>query len=174
MSEMIPRVKPRPDRLKRCSKCRKWLPIKCFHARLRSPDGHSTECRACHNERVAANRNRSLDLLRRIVQAWLEGLSIEDLIPEIEAHLNAKSLNRDAARKARSVDRIGKMMGPYRVLGDVRVDGARKRTIGECPACGHRVTILSHNVTKWARYISCGRCGKRVDGVDLSESLPQS
>lgn len=54
---MIPRVEPRPDRLKRCSKCKDWFPINCFPRDRQHPDGHRNECKSCRSQNRKDNRN---------------------------------------------------------------------------------------------------------------------
>lgn len=47
-----PRVEPRPERLKRCTLCKDWLPVvECFQRDRHNPDGRRNECRACRSER---------------------------------------------------------------------------------------------------------------------------
>lgn len=46
----------RPDRLKRCTTCREWLPMECYSKDSQSPDNHSYNCRACKSERRAELR----------------------------------------------------------------------------------------------------------------------
>jgi hypothetical protein len=59
MSTLISRVTPRPERLKRCTKCDDWLPIGCFNKYHKSPDGHEWWCRACrHKMREPYNARR--------------------------------------------------------------------------------------------------------------------
>lgn len=56
--EIIPRVSPRPDRLKQCTgPCSKWLPIDCFNRCAQNPDGRQHQCAACRSERRSALRN---------------------------------------------------------------------------------------------------------------------
>lgn len=44
----IPRVRPRPERLKRCAgPCRKWLSVLCFGLDRTRADGRRSVCREC-------------------------------------------------------------------------------------------------------------------------------
>lgn len=50
----MPRVEPRPERLKRChGPCGELLPITCFSRARANADGRRGECRACRSERRA-------------------------------------------------------------------------------------------------------------------------
>lgn len=50
-SKWIPRVEPRPDRLKQCrGGCGEWLPIDCFSRDRTHPDGRDNRCKACRTE----------------------------------------------------------------------------------------------------------------------------
>lgn len=51
MGAPYPRVEPRPERLKRCSLCREWLPVACYQRDAQNPDNHRHECSACRSER---------------------------------------------------------------------------------------------------------------------------
>lgn len=46
--------------MKRCSKCRRWLPWSAFHRNLHSDDGHQSWCRRC-----VSNNNRRYYMTNR-------------------------------------------------------------------------------------------------------------
>ena len=52
MTNAIPVVVPRRDRLKRCTgPCAQWLPVDCFSRDIGNPDQLRNECCACRSER---------------------------------------------------------------------------------------------------------------------------
>lgn len=62
----IPRLEPRPGRLKRCSRCRLWLPVSQSFTRDRAcPDGYRGECSDCRRE-----RRRALEHGARRCRPW--------------------------------------------------------------------------------------------------------
>jgi hypothetical protein len=49
MTTTIPKVEPRPGRMKQCSLCGGWFPICCFNRCRQYPDGRDYRCRDCRN-----------------------------------------------------------------------------------------------------------------------------
>jgi hypothetical protein len=66
-SRWIPRTDPSPDRLKRCTSCKDWLPVRCFTKDKTAPDGRERRCKACRYARRAflARKRRALAAQRR-------------------------------------------------------------------------------------------------------------
>ena len=48
---IVPRVSPRPERMKKCANCQQWWAITSYQRCAANPDGHRHQCKACRQER---------------------------------------------------------------------------------------------------------------------------
>jgi len=59
--------------MKWCTGCHQWKPIEEFHANRTHSDGHSVDCKVCHNAKSNENRQRRLaaatEITREVVKA---------------------------------------------------------------------------------------------------------
>ena len=42
------------EEMKKCSKCKKWLPLDCFHSNKSMKDGKSHYCKVCNRDHISS------------------------------------------------------------------------------------------------------------------------